>query len=273
MMRRFFRACLLLTVPAALACNPPEAAPTTPPADGNAAATETPADGAESSESAEVDLPAAEEVLAKSLEAVGGKEAILAIESSYLEGKMTISAQNLGGTLKVWSKGDDSYIESNIDGVGKSQMWKKGDEMWTKDPIQGLRKLEGKEADQAKWSSDPILAANWNKYFDKAETARVSDGEGGKKVIEVELTSSTGDVVTLLFDADSYMPVGQQFTQETQMGNMPIRTTLSDFREINGVQIPFKSVSDMGVVESEQVTEKYEVNVKIDDKKFEPPKK
>ena len=272
MMRRLCRDCLLLTLGAAFACNPPEAAPTTPPADGDATPTD-PADAGDDGAAAAAELPAAEEVLAKSLEAVGGKDAILAIESSYLEGKMTISAQNLGGTLKVWSKGDNSYVESNIDGVGKSQMWKKGDEMWTKDPIQGLRKLEGKEADQAKWSSDPILAANWNKYFDKAETARISDGEGGRKVIEVELTSEGGDTVTLLFDAETYMPVGQQFTQETQMGKMPIRTTLSDFREIAGVKIPFKSTSDMGVVESEQTTEKYEVNVEIDDKKFEPPKK
>jgi hypothetical protein len=276
MLRRTFRLCLLLTASATFGCNPPPAAePTTPPADAGAPATDTEAPVADAGGDAEApaaDLPEATEVLAKSIDAVGGKAAIDAIDSSYTESKTEIKAQGLTVATKVWSKGESFYVESDMPGMGLSQVWKKGDEIWSKDPINGMRKLEGKEAAQAMWSSDPVLAANWNKYFDKAQTVRFSK-DGDRQLVEVELTGKDGEALTLLFDAETYMPAGQSFKQETPMGSMPIRITYSDFREVGGVKVAFKSVSDMQVVSAEQITEKYEVNVKVDDKKFNPPKK
>jgi len=38
-------------------------------------------------------------------------------------------------------------------------------------------------------------------------------------------------------------------------------------------KMPFKSVTEMGPIRTEQTTDKYEVNIEIDDGKFTPPKK
>src|SRR5690606_25358813 len=150
------------------------------------------------------------------------------------------------------------------------QVWKKGDEIWSQDPINGLRKLEGKEAAQARWSSDPMLAANWNEYFDEAKTIGRSE-DGDRSLVEVELSSKNDDRLVLLFDEATHLPAGQAFEQQTPMGSLPIRITVDDYREIAGVKFPFRSVTDMQLMSAVQITETLEVNVEIDDSKFELP--
>jgi hypothetical protein len=265
--RRIVRLCpLLLTL--SLGCQKPPATDTTTPDDATAATTET--EPATSDAPPEAPLPAAQDVLAKSIEALGGKAAIEAVKSSYTEAKTEIKAQGLSLVTHIWSKGDNFYIESDMPGVGLSQVWKRGDDIWSKDPINGLRKLEGKEAAQARWSSDPLLAANWNKYFATAETiGRSKDGD--RELLEVKLGNENGDALVLLFDAKTSMPAGQVFEQETPMGAMKIRITVGDYREVEGVMVPFRSVTDMQLMSAVQTTEKYEVNVEVDDAKFDPP--
>ncbi len=267
MLRRITR-CSPLLLTLALACQKPPATDTTSPND--ATATDQ-TQNTEADAPAEAPLPDAAEVLAKSIEALGGKAAIEAVKSSYTESKTEIKAQGLTLVTRIWSKGDNFYAESDMPGVGLSQIWKKGDEIWSKDPISGMRKLEGKEAEQARWSSDSLLAAHWNKYFDKAETIARSKA-GDREVIEVQLSREGGDALVLLFDAETSMPVGQAFKQETPMGAMAIRITFDDYREIEGVMVSFRSVTDMQLMSMVQTTEKYEINVDVDDAKFAPPK-
>ncbi|MCB9712319.1 MAG: hypothetical protein H6712_00575 [Myxococcales bacterium] len=268
MFRRHILRLSLLSTLVAVGCEKPPAGETEPPESGNAAASDDAGASDDADGQAEASLPAAAEILAKSIEAVGGKAAIDAIESSYMEAKTEIKAQNMSIATRIWSKGDNFYLESDMEGMGTSKVWKKGDEVWSEDPINGKRKLEGKEADQARWSADPMLAANWKDYFDEAKTiGRRTIGD--QEVVEVEL--SKGDTkLMLLFDSETFLPAGQSFMQETPMGAMPIEVTYEDYREVAGVMTAFRSVTDMQLMSAVQTTEKYEVNVEIDDTKFEP---
>ncbi len=261
--RRIALFCSLLLTPALGCEKPPASDTTTPPAGGDAPP-------AADAEPAEAPLPTVDEVLARSIEAVGGRAAVDAIKSSYTESKTEIKAQGLSVVTRVWSKGDDFYVESDMPGVGLSQVWKKGDDIWSKDPINGMRKLEGKEAHQARWSSDSLLAANWKKYFDQAELlGRKQEGE--RELYEVALTTNAGDRLVLLFDAKTSLPAGQVFEQQTPMGAMAIRIEVGDFREVQGVMVPFRSVTDMQLMSAVAITEKYEVNVEVDDAMLVPP--
>jgi hypothetical protein len=261
--RRIALLCPLLSI-LSLACEKPPATDTTTPADA------TPAEPATTDTPAEAPLPPAEEVLAKSIEALGGRAAIEAVKSSYTEAKTEVKSQGMTIALRIWTKGNDTYVESDMPGLGMSQMWKKGDDVWSKDPINGLRKLEGKEAAQARWSTDPLLAVNWKQYFEKAETVRrVKEGE--QELLEVKLSSQNGDELVLVFDEKTGLPAGQAFKQETPMGAMAVRVKVEDYREVEGVKVPFRSITDMQLAKAEQTIEKYEVNVEIDDAKLQPP--
>lgn len=268
MLRRSILRLSLLSTLVAAGCQKPPAAESEPP---ESVTAPDPAEGDDATAEANAndDLPPAEQVLAGAIEAVGGKAAVDAIESSYMESKTEIKAQNITIETRIWSKGDNFYVESDMPGMGVQQIWKKGQDVWSKDPINGMRKLEGKEAHQARWSAEPLLAANWSEYFDEAQTIDVRT-VGEQEVVEVELRSEES-TVKLQFDAKSYLPAGQSFMQETPMGATAIEITYEDYKEVAGVMTPFRSVTNMQLMSAVQTTEKYEVNVEIDDAKFDPP--
>lgn len=268
-MRRIVTLAVVLGLVGACSKDPPATAEPTAAAPTPAAGTEAPAGDPAAAPQAE--LPPAEQVLDEAVVAMGGREKLDALESFYSESKMEIASQNLSGEIKTWWKKGDFYIENEMDGVGLSQVWKKGDEIWSEDPINGRRKLEGKEARQTLWGASVSLAADWKDHFAKAETVAVRN-EGESELIDVKLTDAEGTEVTLSFDAATHLPVEQSFMQETPMGNLPIHTKMSDYRDVAGVKTSFKSTTSMSVVTAVQTVEKFEPNVAVDDAKFVPPK-
>jgi hypothetical protein len=266
-MRRIVTLATFLSLLSACSKDPPATAE--PTAATPATAAETPP--AETADAPAAELPPAEQVLEEAVAALGGREKLDAIKSFYSESKMEISAQNLKGDIKTWWKDGDFHIENEMDGVGLSQVWKKGDEIWADDPINGRRKLEGKEARQTQWGASVSLAADWKDHFAKAETVGLRS-EGEAKLIDVKLTDAEGTEVTLSFDAATHLPVEQSFMQETPMGNLPIRTTMTDYRDVAGVKTSCRSTTSMSVVTAVQTVVKFEPNVAIDDTKFVPPK-
>lgn len=265
MLRRRIALLCPLLLSLSLACEKPPATDTTTPTDATPPTTEAKTDAP-----AEAPLPPAEEVLARSIEAHGGRAAIDAVKSSYTEAKTEVKSQGMSFASRIWTKGDDSYTEVDMPGMGLMQMWKKGDEVWSKEPINGLRKLEGREAAQARWTSDPLLAANWNEYFDKAETVgRVKEKD--TELLEVKLSAQGGDEVVLAFDAATGLLASQAFKQESPMGALAVRIKVEDYRDVQGVKVPFRQTTDMQLASAVMTVEKYEVNVEVDDAKLQPP--
>lgn len=216
------------------------------------------------------DLPEAKELLAKAVEAAGGKEKFDAVESFYQEGATVVKGQNINATVKLWWKNGDFYSESDMPGVGKIRAGKKGDVAWTDEPISGLRKLEGKEAAQAQWSSSLLLAGEWETYFDSAETVAKRD-LNGTEVYDIKLVGKAGEELVMSLDAQTFLPVAQTFKQSGPMGETPITMHIKDYRDVDGMKLSFASVADAGLMELEQTVTKLELNVPVDESTFAMP--
>jgi hypothetical protein len=73
-------------------------------------------------------------------------------------------------------------------------------------------------------------------------------------------------------DATTYQPVKTVATVETaETGPLEQTTLLSDFREVDGVKMPFKIVSSSAVQSFTVVVTKVEHNVKVDPARFAKP--
>ena len=251
---------------AVAACSPPPAAM---PDDASAA----PVAEAPAAEQ-EAPLPSAEEVLEKSVAAVGGRALLDSIESYYSESKMEVASQNISASTKVWWKKGDFYSETDMPGLGVTKMWGSGGEMWGEDPINGWRKLDGAEARQAQWTTTLSLVADWKRFFSSAETVGRREHEG-MTLIDVLMKSDDGDEMTLSFDAESGLLRQQQFKQESPMGLMPITVDIEDYEDYGGMKHATRLVANMAVIEAVTAVTKFEVNVEIDEAKFKPeePKK
>ncbi len=215
-------------------------------------------------------LPSAETLLAKAVEAQGGKAKVDALESLHLEGTVAVSGQNITGDMKLWWKNGDFYSEQTMVGIGTVRAGKQGDVSWSEDPISGLRKLTGVEAEQQAWASSPSLPAQWQRYFETAKTVGERDLDG-KKVYDVELAAKSGTKVTLSFDATSGLQVAHAFSQASPLGDTPVSVKLEDYREVDGFKLPYQQVMDISIAKATQTLTVVEFNVPVDGTKFAMP--
>jgi hypothetical protein len=226
--------------------------------------------GATAKDPSAADLPAAEALLAKAVEAVGGKDKLASITSFHLTGKLVVSGQNITGELELWWKDGDFYTEQKMVGIGEIRAGKQGKRIWSEDPINGRRELGGLEAEQHTWASSLLLAADWKRYFAKAETIGQREKDG-KTLYDVKLQSESGAEVELTFDADSGLQVAQKFQQDTPLGKMPVSVEMQDYRDVDGLKLPFKQVTDASLATATQEITSIEFNVPVDAAKFAMP--
>jgi hypothetical protein len=216
-------------------------------------------------------LPAAEELLAASVDALGGAANFEAIRSYYVESQMTVDGLGLNGTAQTWWAGGDFYVETDMPGVGLVRLGSQGDKIWSDDPINGMRMITGVEAEQAAWSTSRCLALDWKDYFKSAETTALVDGEGGRRLAEITFRSPSDDVVVLRLDLETKMPVSQSFKQANPLGAMPVTVTFEDFREVAGTKVAYKQFVDASLTKMSSITSKFEVNGEVPVDKFAPP--
>ena len=217
-------------------------------------------------------LPPAEEILAKGAEAMGGAEAAAAVHSFYFASTIEIVGQNIHGTLKIWWKDGDFYMEQVLPGIGELRAGRKGDEVWADDPVHGLRALHGVEAEQYGWASTLLLVADWKRYFDRAETV-AERTQDGRTLYDVKLSAESGVELTLSFDAKTGLQVAQSFEQITPMGKAPFEIEFQDYREVDGIKIAFSQVVDAKVHRIEQTIAEVKLGVEVDETRFQMPRR
>lgn len=216
------------------------------------------------------DAPTAEQLLAEAVEAMGGAAKFDALQSFYSEATLSTGSLGLTGTAKTWWRGGDFYNESEMPGVGQMKIGRLADKVWGNDPISGLRALSDKEAEQAMWSASLCLAHDWRRYF-KSVSGPKTVVEDGKQVLEISLTTPLGDVVVLRLDAQTKLPVSQSFTQVSPLGSMPMTVRFQDYRETDGLKIPFQQELDASLTKVTSTTVKIEFNAPVDETKFAMP--
>jgi hypothetical protein len=238
---------------------------TPPPASQPAGA---PAEGAAAASNTAITLPSAEEVLAASVGAMGGMDRVNAMKTYYSEARMEVKGQAIAADIRTWGKGKELYMETEMTGIGTTKVWKHDGEVWSEDPINGRRKLEKEEAWQAAWMSSPFLPAEWKQHFEEAKTIERREVDG-RQVLDIQLNSSQGQLV-LSFDEQNLLLVGQKFDQASPMGKMPVVVSLSDYKDVDGVKIPYASTMTLPIMTTTQTVTKFESNIPIDDSRFVP---
>jgi hypothetical protein len=90
-------------------------------------------------------LMSGREILAKSVDAMGGADAVKAIKSIHGKGSLEISGANLTGTVEIFAaRPAFSRVNASIGGVGDIQSGCDGTIAWSMDPMSGAALLTGK---------------------------------------------------------------------------------------------------------------------------------
>jgi len=216
-------------------------------------------------------LPKAETILDHYVEVTGGKAAYEQHKTEVLRGNIAFPAQGLTGQLTRYAAAPDKeYSMVELGPIGKIESGVVNGIAWEKSVILGPRIKSGDEKDQAVRESHFNAPLEWRKIYSKVETGGVETAEG-EECYKIVLTPPTGKPETQFFSKKSGLLVKTTATAASQMGEISVEVTVSDYKNFGGVLMPTRSKQKAGGQELEVSVTSVGVNEAIPPDIFNPP--
>ncbi|WP_207505290.1 LolA-like protein [Telluribacter humicola] len=206
----------------------------------------------------------ANEVVEKYLTAIGGRTKLKAIQDITT----TATADMQGRTIEMEAKykmpnkfRQASYVMGNEMGGTVYDGNRLSRNMRGQEQVK-----EGKEAFQEYLQNHPFPEL----YYDSLGIEKKLLGKetvDGKEAYKVEY-SADGRTWQDYFDASTGLKVKRTATIDTPRGKSDVAVTYDDYKEVNGVKLPFKRSQKSGQFEMTMETQSVKINKGIDDKQF-----
>lgn len=213
--------------------------------------------------------PNAQQILAKYVEAVGGEDAMNKITSRVEKGTLTGFGPQ-GTPVEIYAKAPNKRVSIVQGQRGPMYTAYDGQAGWMTGFGGHIQDMEGADVYAAQLDADFQLLANSKTVFRQVRPARPE--KIGDKEVWVLLGITPGQPpVRLLFDKDSGLLVREVRYAETPVGRYPTQVDFADYRETDGVKIPYQwTVARPGNSFTIKVDE-VKQNVPVDDSKFTKP--
>lgn len=223
-----------------------------------------------------------DDVVEKHLAAVGGRDALGKLTTRKATGTFTLAVANgeLIGPIELYSKRPNktrAYIVLDLTPMGmadKMVLDQKFDGTvgWTQNSVQGDNQITGNQLDNMKNATFPNPLIN-HKAAGTAVELLPNETVDGKAAIVLRITPKVGSVSKLFLDATTYLAFRSTATiGMTQMDGSVQQVEqvaeASDYRKVDGLMIPFKTVNTTPQQKATIVLTKVEHNVAIDDAMF-----
>jgi outer membrane lipoprotein-sorting protein len=220
--------------------------------------------------------PTADEIVAKNVEARGGLEKIKAVQSMRMTGTMRLGDEGLPTLLEIKRPAKTRW-EFTLEGQTAVQAYD-GKTAWMTMPFAGITEPQPMSATetadielQADIDGPLVDAAAKGNTIELVGREKI---DGGIDAWHLKIKRRNGDARDLFLDAKTYLQI-LTVTHRTVDGNeIEIRSRIGDYREVGGLKLPHSfEASAAGVSETQSLKfDKIELNVPIDDSRFEMPK-
>ena len=217
-------------------------------------------------------MPTAKEILDKYAAAVGGRAANEKIKTRVTKAAFEFAPMGIKGTSETYNAAPDkSYSKMNLQGIGEIVTGTDGKTAWTMNPIQGNRDITGEELLQLKLANNLSRDVNLDKLYANW-TVKGIEKVGGQDAYVLVGTPAGLQPETFYFDKQSGLLVQSESTMVSPEGKMPAKAFYEDYREIDGVKIPYKM--RVVVPQAEIITTITEIKhgAAIEEAKFAKPK-
>lgn len=213
-----------------------------------------------------------DELLARSLEARGGRAALAAVETVRMAGTVKMGEQDAPIVVEMKRPGR-FRVDITVEGAPSVQAWD-GARAWGVPPMaldaETLPAEAGRQlADQADFEGPLVDPAAKGHRVELVGRARVGDRDAWK----LRVTRQGGDVEHFYLDAASHLPVRVESRRTIRGRVIEAETELGDYREAGGVRWPFTiRNSARGRPEKQSIAfRRIEVNEPIEDDRFRMP--
>jgi outer membrane lipoprotein-sorting protein len=215
-------------------------------------------------------LPAAPELFARMVDAVGGADAIKKHKNRTSKGVFEIPAQSVKGAMEHYEAPPSKvYTIIDIPQMIKMESGSDGETFW--EIRNGVPRLvTGEEQAIKQREADFFSLLNWDKLYKQTEVAGVEDIDG-KPAYKVVLTPEVGPAQTYLVDRKSHLIAQMQMKLPTPMGEMPAVVKFDDYRKVEGVLIPFRITQTMAGMDQVIRFESIAANTDLPANRFDLP--
>ena len=214
--------------------------------------------------------PTADQILAKYVAALGGQSAIDKMKTLVMKGTFT-GFNGVALPYEVSMVMPDKFYINVTAQQGTIERGFDGKVGWEKGPG-GVRELVNPVLDDLKSAFLFFHNIKLKEQFTRLRGGR-KEKIGDRDVIVVNGTTADNRREQLFFDAETDLLLRRISYTETPIGVIPYQTDFEDYRDVDGVKIPFTmkiSSVEPGLVSTRKYTE-IKLNVPIDDSKFKMP--
>jgi len=215
---------------------------------------------------ASAQLPSAERILARYVEALGGEAALRKHSFRYHKITLSMPAQGMSMTVETYAAPPDLYVSSTeVPGLGAMRSGYDGKVAWVIHPATGPMLLQGTAFEQRRQEVNFYEPLGRDRYIESMETVDRTEFEG-RSCYKVKLVTKWGEEYFEYYDAQTGLLVGMERKMESPMGALATTTIIDEYRDFDGIKVAAKlRVLSMGmeqVVTVDSVSfEKFDMSV------------
>lgn len=223
----------------------------------------------------------ADEVAEKVITASGGREALGKIQSRSTSGTMTIATPggDIAGTIEVLNARPNksrTLITLDLSAVGAGSMVLDqrfdGTTGFAIDSMRGNHEITGGQLALMKENAFPTPLLDYKTRNTKLEVTG-TEKAGDHDAVVLTVTPATGPSSRLFVDTQTYLPIKSVVTVNVPEAGGDVEQTIefSDYRDVDGVKVPFVLKGSSAVQTFTITATKVEHNVKVDEALFSKP--
>ena len=212
--------------------------------------------------------PPAEQLIDKYVQAAGGAPAINKVTTRVMKGTIDFGGKSL--PIDIYTKDPEERVSFTHMQDGDSVTAFNGHEGWLGSPGRPPREMTPSDMDGASIDADLHLATHLKQMFSSIKV-RGTEEIGDHEVFLVVGQREGKPPIELYFDQQSGLLVRLVRYGETALGWLPTQIDYADYRETNGVKVPYRwTLARPGGRFTIQISD-LEQNVPVDDAKFVKP--
>jgi len=224
----------------------------------------------------------ADDVVEKYLTAIGGRAALGKLTSRSTTGTINLSLPQgpVSGSIEILNQRPNknrTLTKLDLTSLGAGQVTREqrfdGASGYILDSMQGNREITGNQLENLKNTGFPTPFLT---YKERGATVELAGNEkiDGRDAYVLLYKPKTGSVARQFVDAETYLPVRIVIKVDTpETGEVEQTTDLSDYREVDGIKVPFMIKVSTGGQSFTIAVSKVEHNLKIDETVFSKPDK
>jgi hypothetical protein len=195
-----------------------------------------------------VTLPSARTVIDRHIEAIGGREAVLAHSSTHASGTMSMAASGVSGVVDVYAaKPNRSLLKLTLGGIGEVLEGFDGTVGWSVSAITGPMLTLGKELEQKKFDAAYDADLHDTARYKSMQTLEQTTFDK-RPCYKVSLVHLDGTEDIDYYDVQTGLRIATVETRESPMGPVNVTLSYGDYKKFSDVLVPTTmTLATMGV--------------------------